>query len=90
MLSDFINNLKKAVIKKDREKRRRKEGRKRQKGRILKAEGEMDMGKRNKVPTVIAVVKWTLGYFYITWHFLYYGPQNSFLVGICTSWLVFL
>ena len=50
----------------------------------------MDMGKRNKVPTVIAMLKWTLGYFYITCYFLYYGLQNSFLVGICTSWLVCL
>ena len=41
----------------------------------------MDMGERNNGPTVILVVKCTLDYYYITWHFLYDGPQNNFLVG---------
>ena len=31
-----------------------------------------------------------LGHYYITWHFIYDGLQNNFLVGICTSWLIFL
>lgn len=84
--------LSKAVIKKGQREGEgeKKRGEEETEGRILKAEGEMDMEEEEtKSPQLYLWVN-AFGHYYIMWHFLHDGPQNTFLIEICTSWLIFL